>query len=77
MSSTSFAAIEGWYKAFAASHAGFTLKEVSQYSPISGMVVHYELAFNASHVLVGRCAHIFAVANGLIDRDDFVIYWGK
>ncbi len=70
-------AIEGWYKAFAATHAGFKLKEVSQFSPIPGMVVHYELAFNASNALVGRCAHIFAVANGMIVRDDFIIYWGR
>ena len=70
-------AIEGWYKAFAASHVGFTLKEVSQRIPVPGMVVHYEIALNAANVVKGRCAHIFAVANGMIVSDDFIVYAGS
>ncbi|HWE60623.1 MAG TPA: hypothetical protein VHB98_02835 [Chloroflexota bacterium] len=70
-------AIEGWYKAFAASHVGYQLKEVSQYSPVPGMVVHYETALNAANVVKGRCVHIFAVVNGMIVRDDFVVYAGS
>lgn len=67
-------AIDGWYKAFAASHAGYQLQEVSQFVPLPGMVVHYEIAYNAAHILKARCAHIFAVANGMIIRDDFIVY---
>ncbi len=69
-------AIEGWYKAFAASHVGYHLKEVSQYSPVPGMVVHYETAYDGANVVKGRCVHIFGVVNGMIVRDDFVVYAG-
>src|SRR6185437_7775840 len=69
-------AIEGWYKAFAATHVGFTLQSVSQETPLPGMVVHYEVALNADHVVKGRCVHIFAISNGMITRDDFVVYAG-
>ncbi len=70
-------AINGWYKAFAASHVGFSLKYVSERSPIPGMVVHYEIALNAANVVKGRCVHIFAVVNGMIVSDDFVVYAGS
>lgn len=69
-------AITGWYKAFAASHVGLVAKQVNVRAPMPGMVIHYELAYNAAGVLVGRCAHFFAVVNGLIVSDDFVVYWG-
>lgn len=69
-------AIDGWYKAFAASHAGWDLKPVSDSSPLPGMVVHYEVALNTAHIIKGRCAHIFAVVNGMIVRDDFIGYAG-
>ncbi len=70
-------AIEGWYKAFAASHVGFTLKFVSERSPLPGMVVHYEIALNPANVIKGRCAHIFAVVNGMIVSDDFIVFAGS
>jgi hypothetical protein len=69
-------AITGWYKAFAASHVGLVAKQTIVRGPMPGMVIHYERAYNASGVLVGRCAHFFAVVNGLIVSDDFVVYWG-
>jgi hypothetical protein len=69
-------AITGWYKAFAASHVGLVAKQVNVRAPMPGMVIHYELAYDASGALVGRCAHFFAVVNGLIVSDDFVVYWG-
>jgi len=69
-------AIEGWYKAFAAGHAGIQLKQVSQRTPLPGMVIHYEIAVDASNTVKGRCAHIFAVANGMIVSDDFIVFYG-
>jgi hypothetical protein len=69
-------AIVGWYKAFAASHAGIQLKEVSQRLPVPGMVVHYEIAVDSSNTVKGRCAHILAVANGMIVSDDFIVFAG-
>ena len=69
-------AITGWFKAFAASHAGLVAKQVNVRAPMPGMVIHYELAYDAAGALVGRCAHFFAVVNGLIVSDDFVVYWG-
>lgn len=70
------AAINGWYKAFAASHAGIQLKQVSQRTPLLGMVVHYEIAVDATNAVKGRCAHIFAVTNGKIVSDDFIVFAG-
>ena len=70
-------AIEGWYKAFAASHAGFQLTYVSERRPLPGMVVHYEIALDSANVVKGRCVHIFAVANGMIVSDDFIVYAGS
>ena len=69
-------AIEGWYKAFAAGHAGIQLKQVSTRAPLPGMVIHYEIAVDPSNTVKGRCAHLFAVANGMIVSDDFIVYWG-
>jgi hypothetical protein len=69
-------AIEGWYKAFAASHAGAQLKPVSMRSPLPGMVIHYEVAVDPANTVKGRCAHIFAIANGLIVSDDFIVFYG-
>jgi hypothetical protein len=69
-------AIEGWYKAFGASHAGAQLKPVSLRTPLPGMVIHYEVAVDPAGTVKGRCAHIFAIANGLIVSDDFIVYWG-
>lgn len=69
-------AIEGWYKAFAGSHAGIQLKPVGVRTPLPGMVVHYEVAVDPADAVKGRCAHIFAVVNGLVVSDDFIVYWG-
>jgi hypothetical protein len=69
-------AITGWYKAFKAGHVGLQAKEVNVRVPMPGMVIHYELAYNAANTLVGKCAHIFAVVNGMIVSDDFIVYWG-
>ena len=69
-------AISGWYKTFAAGHPGLQAKQVSVRAPLPGMVIHYELAYNAAGALAGRCAHFFAVVNGMIVSDDFVVYWG-
>jgi hypothetical protein len=71
------AAIAGWYKAFAASNVGVVIKVTTVRSPVTGMVIHYELGYNAKGVVVGRCAHFFAVVNGLIVSDDFVVYWAS
>jgi hypothetical protein len=68
--------IVAWYKAFAAGHAGIQLKPVGMRTPLSGMVIHYEVAVDPSNVVKGRCAHIFAVVNGMIVSDDFIVYWG-
>ena len=67
-------AIAKWFKAFAVTHAGYHFTLVSEDSPIPGMVVRYEIASNAANVVMGRCAHIFAVVSGQIVRDDFVGY---
>jgi hypothetical protein len=40
------------------------------------MVVHYEVAVDSSNQVIARCAHIFAIANGKIVSDDFIIYYG-
>jgi hypothetical protein len=69
-------AIEGWYKAFAAGHVGIQLKQVSMRTPLPGMVIHYEIAVDASNAIKGRCAHVFAVTNGMIVSDDFIVFNG-
>lgn len=69
-------AIEGWYTAFGTSHAGAQLKPISVRSPLPGMLIHYEVAVDPAGTVKGRCAHIFAIANGLIVSDDFIVYWG-
>lgn len=67
-------AITKWFKAFAITHTGYHFQLVSENSPMPGMVVRYETAFNSANVVKARCAHIFAVVNGQIVRDDFVGY---
>ena len=69
-------AIEGWYKGFAAGHAGIQLKEVSMRTPLPGMLIYYEKAVDPSNAVKGRCAHVFAVANGMIVSDDFIVFYG-
>jgi hypothetical protein len=69
-------AIEGWYKVWAVGAAGLQLKQVSMRTPLPGMVVHYEVAVDSSTQVIARCAHIFAVVNGKIASDDFIIYYG-
>jgi hypothetical protein len=70
-------AIAGWYKTFAAANAGVVIRVTKVLGPVPGMVIHYELGYNAKGVVVGRCAHFFAVVNGMIVSDDFVVYWAS
>ena len=69
-------AIEGWYKVWAVGAAGLQLHEVSTRTPLPGMVIHYETAVDASGSIIARCAHIFAIVDGKIVSDDFIIFYG-
>ena len=70
-------AVMGWYKTFAAANVGVVIKATNVRAPVPGMMIHYEVGYNAKGAPVGRCAHFWAVVNGLIVSDDFVVYWAS